>query len=458
MRLETEVLNNFGSYTKHFDKRAFAAVNDGLLPLYRRLLYASSIIGLDKGHFVKAARIVGDVIGNYHPHSDAAIYSGLVQLSANEEIRHMLVPMFEAQGNIGNPYSFIESCRNAAAMRYVEMRLSEYASTQMLDREYLALVPTFKNFDGRLDEPRYLPAKLPNVLINGAFGIGGIYRSLVPSFGMEAVQKLLHWFLQNQDATDEAIAKRFAKMPYLYRYGGTGTITAEDALSENFTLTLSSPFEENVKRASLVFYGLAGMTSTLDRALRKIYALDGTKGVTDNCDPHNGVQMKVEVQMAPDCDNPEKWKRAVVSAFQENVTVSPRLYQRNVVHTLSLVGILRAWTTYRLSIESKVLQARRLDLAASLEREELKLLVTTPAVLKELPKLFSMEAEAQVSFIQHITGVTAEQAKYVLGLSFSQLTRANQESIKNAKNELQTRIGKTDRLLFDVAGTVAKSL
>ena len=158
MRLETEVLNNFGSYTKHFDKRAFAAVNDGLLPLYRRLLYASSIIGLDKGHFVKAARIVGDVIGNYHPHSDAAIYSGLVQLSANEEIRHMLVPMFEAQGNIGNPYSFIESCRNAAAMRYVEMRLSEYASTQMLDREYLALVPTFKNFDGR----RFIPASAGN--------------------------------------------------------------------------------------------------------------------------------------------------------------------------------------------------------------------------------------------------------------------------------------------------------
>lgn len=460
MRLNEEVQRNFLQYTSHFDRRAFAAYNDGLLPLYRRLLYTSYNLNLGS-RYVKAAKVVGDVLGNYHPHGDGAVYAGLIQLTCNEAISHCLEPMFEAQGNIGNPYSFDASCRNAAAMRYVEVKLTKYATEMLLDKEYMAQVPMVPNFDGTTTEPRFLPAKLPNILINGSFGIGGINRSLVPSFGTDSVVSLLRWLLTNPDATDEDIAEQFSKMPYRYRYGGVGNISAEQALSDSFSVNLTPHWvERSGKKKVLSFYGLPGITSTLDKILKKVYALDGTRAVTDNSDPHAKVPvpMLVDVLMHDDCAHPEHWEAAVVAAFSETARVTPRLCRKSAVRKFSLVSLLREWLGFRLALETKVLSARIADYRKSLAREELKLLVTTPEVLKKLPKLFELDKDGQVDYLKSLCGISDDDAKYILSLSFSQLTKSDQTGGRRSAENFRKQIATNERLLRNPATAVAKAL
>ena len=142
--------------------RALPAVEDGLKPVHRRILYAMDQMGLDKGPTKKCARIVGDVMGKYHPHGDASIYDALVRMAQDFSLRY---PLVHGQGNFGSM-----DADAAASMRYTEAKLDKIALEllQDLDKE---TVPFAGNFDNSLKEPLILPGKIPNLLINGSSGI-----------------------------------------------------------------------------------------------------------------------------------------------------------------------------------------------------------------------------------------------------------------------------------------------
>ncbi|MEQ1438681.1 DNA topoisomerase IV subunit A [Fontimonas sp. SYSU GA230001] len=166
--------------------RALPNIADGLKPVQRRIIYAMSELGLSAGQkHKKSARTVGDVIGKFHPHGDSACYEAMVTMAQPFNYRH---PLVDGQGNWGSP----DDPKSFAAMRYTESRLTPYAATLLGELEQ-GTVDWVPNFDGTLQEPRLLPARLPNILVNGTTGIAvGMATDIPPHNIRELVQACLH--------------------------------------------------------------------------------------------------------------------------------------------------------------------------------------------------------------------------------------------------------------------------
>lgn len=180
--------------------RALPHVGDGLKPVQRRIIYAMSELGLKSiSKFKKSARTVGDVLGKFHPHGDMACYEALVLMAQPFSYRY---PLIEGQGNFGSP----DDPKSFAAMRYTESRLSAYADSLLSELEE-GTVDWVPNFDGTLREPALLPARLPNVLLNGTTGIAvGMATDIPPHNLREVVNALIH-ILDNPEATPAEIMK-----------------------------------------------------------------------------------------------------------------------------------------------------------------------------------------------------------------------------------------------------------
>ncbi|MES2959757.1 MAG: DNA gyrase subunit A [Pseudomonadota bacterium] len=177
--------------------RALPDARDGLKPVHRRVLFAMHELNNDWNRpYKKSARIVGDVIGKYHPHGDTAVYDTIVRMAQDFSLRHMLV---DGQGNFGSVDG-----DNAAAMRYTEIRLSKIAHEMLedIDKETVDFGP---NYDGSEKEPLVLPARLPNLLVNGSAGIAvGMATNIPPHNLNEVVDACLH-LLKNSEATIEEL-------------------------------------------------------------------------------------------------------------------------------------------------------------------------------------------------------------------------------------------------------------
>ncbi|MGD8425487.1 MAG: DNA gyrase subunit A, partial [Gammaproteobacteria bacterium] len=160
--------------------RALPHVGDGLKPVQRRIVFAMSELGLGSGSKPKkSARTVGDVIGKYHPHGDAACYEAMVLMAQTFSYRY---PLVDGQGNWGSP----DDPKSFAAMRYTEARLTPYAGV-LLSELGQGTVDWLPNFDGTLKEPARLPARLPNLLLNGASGIAVGMSTDVPPHNLREV-------------------------------------------------------------------------------------------------------------------------------------------------------------------------------------------------------------------------------------------------------------------------------
>ena len=177
--------------------RALPDVRDGLKPVHRRVLYAMFDGGYrpDRGYY-KSSRVVGDVMGNYHPHGDSAIYDTLVRLAQPWSLRY---PLVDGNGNFGSPGN-----DPAAAMRYTEARLAHIAMEMMrdIDEDTVDFTP---NYDGRSQEPLVLPSRFPNLLVNGSAGIAVGMATNIPPHNLREVSSGIQWFLEHPDATAEEL-------------------------------------------------------------------------------------------------------------------------------------------------------------------------------------------------------------------------------------------------------------
>ncbi|MES2889847.1 MAG: DNA gyrase subunit A [Pseudomonadota bacterium] len=173
--------------------RALPDARDGLKPVHRRVLFAMHELNNDWNRpYKKSARIVGDVIGKYHPHGDSAVYDTIVRMAQDFSLRHMLV---DGQGNFGSVDG-----DNAAAMRYTEIRLSKIAHEMLadLDKETVDFGP---NYDGSEREPLVMPTRLPNLLVNGSAGIAVGMATNIPPHNLNEVVDACHHLLKNPDAS-----------------------------------------------------------------------------------------------------------------------------------------------------------------------------------------------------------------------------------------------------------------
>lgn len=180
--------------------RSLPDVRDGLKPVHRRLMYAMRQLHLDpKNGYKKCARVVGDVIGKYHPHGDSAVYGAMVRLAQDFSVRY---PLVDGQGNFGN----IDG-DGAAAMRYTEARLTEFAMSLMegLNDDAVDFADTY---DGEDSEPTVMPAMVPNLLCNGSMGIAVGMATNIPPHNLSEVSDALLYLIENPDCDDEPLVRR----------------------------------------------------------------------------------------------------------------------------------------------------------------------------------------------------------------------------------------------------------
>jgi DNA gyrase subunit A len=196
--LEVEMQRSYLDYAMSvIVARALPDVRDGLKPVHRRVLYAMYDGGYrpDRGYF-KCARVVGEVMGNYHPHGDSAIYDTLVRLAQPWALRY---PLVDGNGNFGSPGN-----DPAAAMRYTECRMAPLAMEMVrgIDQDTVDFAP---NYDGRSREPVVLPSRLPNLLVNGSAGIAVGMATSIPPHNLREVAAGIQWYLDNFEASNEEL-------------------------------------------------------------------------------------------------------------------------------------------------------------------------------------------------------------------------------------------------------------
>ena len=198
--LEDIVGDRFGRYSKYIiQDRALPDVRDGLKPVQRRILYAMHMLGLyDNKPYKKSARIVGDVIGKYHPHGDSSVYEALVRMSQDFKMR---IPLIDMHGNNGS----IDG-DTAAAMRYTEARMSPMAAYLLrdIDKRTVNFIP---NFDDEEYEPIVLPSRYPNLLVNGATGISAGYATEIPPHNLKEIIQGVIKRIDKPDSTIEDMLK-----------------------------------------------------------------------------------------------------------------------------------------------------------------------------------------------------------------------------------------------------------
>lgn len=180
--------------------RSLPDVRDGLKPVHRRLMYAMRQLHLDpKNGYKKCARVVGDVIGKYHPHGDSAVYGAMVRLAQDFSVRY---PLVDGQGNFGN----IDG-DGAAAMRYTEARLTEFAM-DLMDGLSDDAVEFSETYDGEDSEPSVMPAMVPNLLCNGAMGIAVGMATNIPPHNLSEISDALLYLIENPQCDDEPLVRR----------------------------------------------------------------------------------------------------------------------------------------------------------------------------------------------------------------------------------------------------------
>ena len=268
--------------------RALPDVRDGLKPVHRRVLYAMYDAGYrpDKGYY-KSSRIVGDVMGNYHPHGDTAIYDTVVRLAQHWSLRY---PLVDGNGNFGSPGN-----DPAAAMRYTEARLSPIAMEMMrdIDEDTVNFSP---NYDGRSQEPDVLPSRFPNLLVNGSAGIAVGMATNIPPHNLREITEGVIYALKNPDIKPEELLNELLKIVKGPDFPTKALIVGRTGIEEAYrtgrgsiTMRAVVQVEEINKRTCLVISELPYQVNPDNLAL-KIAELvkDGKiKGIADVRDEGN---------------------------------------------------------------------------------------------------------------------------------------------------------------------------
>ena len=299
VNLSKEVKNSFLEYAMSvIVARALPDVKDGLKPVHRRILYGMSEAKMSAGSpYKKSARIVGDVMGKYHPHGDFAIYEAMVRLAQNFSTRY---PLVDGHGNFGS----IDG-DGAAAMRYTEARMSKIAMEMVrdLDEDTVDFMP---NYDGEEKEPMVLPSKIPTLLINGSSGIAVGMATNIPPHNLTEVINGIIKIIEEDDVTDEQLIE-FIKGPDFptgaYILGKSGIKKAYETGNGTILLRSKTHIEEmaNGKNRILITEIPYQVNKTV--MIEKIADLAREKiidGITDLRDESSGEDIRVVIELRKD--------------------------------------------------------------------------------------------------------------------------------------------------------------
>lgn len=336
--------------------RALPDARDGLKPVHRRILYAMHELLLrPDSAYKKSARIVGEVLGKYHPHGDLAVYEAMARMAQDFSMRYLLV---DGQGNFGSVDG-----DPPAAMRYTEARLTN-ASVHMLTDIAKDTVDFTANFDGTLTEPAVLPAALPNLLVNGATGIAVGMATSIPPHNLAEVVDALHFLIKNWEKLDDIGIDElleFVQGPdfptggvILHSAEGDGLVTAYSTGRGQLTVQASAHLEEMERgRNRIIVSELPYMTNkaSLIERIAELARENRIEGIVDLRDESDRQGMRIVIELSKTAD-PDAVLRDLYkhTPMQTTFSINMLALVDGEPRTLSLKQALRVYIEHRLEV------------------------------------------------------------------------------------------------------------
>jgi DNA gyrase subunit A len=437
--------------------RALPDVRDGLKPVHRRVLYAMNEAGLGPTRpYVKSARIVGDVMGNYHPHGDASIYDTLVRLAQDFSMRHMLV---DGQGNFGS----IDD-DDAAAMRYTEARLTRIAMEMVrdIDMDTVDFVP---NYDGSKQEPTVLPSRFPNLLVNGGTGIAVGMATNIPPHNLEEVINATVAFLDNPAIQLDELLTHISGPDFPTAgiiMGRSGIRDAYETGRGRIKVRARAHIEEihQGKEALIVTElpyavkkgGDNGLITKIADLVRekKIPEISDLRDETDR----RGMRLVIELKRAV---NPKVVLNKLYkhTPMQSTFGVNMVALVDGVPRTLSLVEVLHAYVAHQREV---VVRRAKFELSQKEARahvlEGLLIALDNLDAVIEVIRRSSNRETAREQLVESFK-LSQIQASAILDLRLSQLTALESDAIKQEHADVTERIRELRELLGDEANVRA---
>ncbi|HEB7565575.1 TPA: DNA gyrase subunit A [Campylobacter coli] len=425
--------------------RALPDARDGLKPVHRRILYAMNDLGVgSRSAYKKSARIVGDVIGKYHPHGDIAVYDALVRMAQDFSMRY---PSIDGQGNFGS----IDG-DGAAAMRYTEARMTILAEELLrdIDKDTVDFVP---NYDDSMSEPDVLPARVPNLLLNGSSGIAvGMATNIPPHSLNELVDGLLY-LLDHKDASLEDLMQ-FIKGPDFPTggiiYGKKGIIEAYRTGRGRVKIRAKTHIEKKSNKDIIVIDELPYQTNKA-RFIEQIAELvkekqiEGISEVRDESD-REGIRVVIELKR-------EAMSEIVLNNLFKSTTMESTFgvimlaIHNKEPKIFSLIELLNLFLNHR-----KTVIIRRTIFELQKARARAHILEGLKIALDNIDEVIALiknspdNTTARDSLVAKF-GLTELQANAILDMKLGRLTGLEREKIENELAELMKEIARLDEIL-----------
>ncbi|MFW6111844.1 MAG: DNA gyrase subunit A [Candidatus Bipolaricaulota bacterium] len=440
--IEEEMEESYINYAMSVIRgRAIPDVRDGLKPAQRRILYALDELGLySDGAPKKSARIVGEVLGKYHPHGDIAVYDTMVNMAQEFSFRY---PLIDGQGNFGS----IDG-DSQAAMRYTEARLSPISETflEELDEDTVDFSP---NFDDSLEEPKILPAKVPGLLLNGSWGISVGMTTKVPPHNLTELIEGLIYLIDNPEASLEELMKYIRGPDFptgaiilgregikeAYRSGkGRIRMRAKTQLEGNNIIITEIPFQ--IKKSTII-----------ERIADK--AKDGTiEGITDVRDESDREGLRVVIKLKQGTEPKVVLNRLfkytpLEKTYGANMTVIVEGNPRR----LSLKEVLNSFIDFRRSVVERRTEYR-LEKAESRAHilEGLQIALDSTDMVIKLIREADTRDEARENLIERFS-FSKDQANAILKMQLGRLTSLEREKVNDELEEKRKYIEKYTEIL-----------
>ena len=449
--LQTEMRESYLAYAMSvIVDRALPDVRDGMKPVHRRVVYAMYDGGYrpDRG-YSKCARVVGEVMGKYHPHGDSAIYNTLVRMAQSWSMRYMLV---DGQGNFGSPGD-----DPAAAMRYTECRMAPLAMEMVrdIDKDTVDFLP---NYDGKTQEPTVLPARFPNLLCNGSSGIAVGMATNIPPHNMREVAEGVHWALDHPEASREELLDNLIRIIKGPDFPTGATILGHKGIEQAYrtgrgliTMRAVVNTEEIKGRMCLVVTELPYQVNPdrLVASIREAVRDGKIQGIADMRDETSGrtgqrLVLVLKRDAVPKVVLNNLYKH---SQLQQTFGANMLALVDGVPRTLSLDAFIRHWINHQIDVV-----ARR---TAYLKREAeerdhiLQGLLKALDAIEEVIKLIrsSQGREDARPKLMEFLDIDQVQADAILSMQLVRLANMEAQKIVDEHNELMRKIADYNDIL-----------
>ncbi|SDY89108.1 DNA gyrase subunit A [Micromonospora pattaloongensis] len=450
--LTTEISDSYLEYAYSvIHSRALPDARDGLKPVHRRILFSMSENGHrpDRGH-VKSARVVGDVMGKYHPHGDTAIYDAMVRLAQDFSLN---VPLIDGHGNFGSPDD------GPAAARYTEARLSREAMLLVgeLGEDTIDFKP---NYDGSLEEPIVLPAAFPNLLVNGTSGIAvGMATNMIPH-NLGEVVAAARWLINHPNATLDKLME-FVPGPDLPTGGlllgldevrkayetGRGVVRMRGRVE-------IGPLEGSRGRQAITVtelpYGVGAekVIAAITNEVNKTKRLQGIADVKDLTDRENGTRLVIECKVGV---NPQALLADLyrLTPLEQSFGVNNLVLVDGQPQTLGLKALLEVFLSHRYEVVTRRTSFRRRK-----REERLHLVDGLLIALLDIDKVVrlirgSENAQAAKDGLMRQFTLSEIQASYILDTPLRRLTKFDRLELETEQERLRAEIAELSRILDD---------